>query len=287
VARAGKQSGAPHRRSRKQPAPAPIGRRATVGVAVSALFLIGLSARTIVRWDAQRGADRRPGPSGLGVTPDFQYPLLAAGTQHQSSGPYPEPHSRREYTDAELSTAVNRLFVAVERAVAEDSDLPAFAKEKIAWLIMQQRSGALSITLLKNAAGTNLSDEDLMASGKVEGRSVIVIAQPRFSIFLSEAGQNVAPFSRQQVNDFMLGLVHETVHLQNANPGNPASLADRLSEEVRAWREVDVNAVRPLRRLNQPMNARFTAADDALRSCEDQAPCQPLMEILIPTEQSR
>jgi hypothetical protein len=273
-------------RVRKQPAPAHIGRRVTVGVAVSALFLIGLSARTIVRRDPQPGTDRPSGASGLGATPDFQYRLLAAGTRHRSSEPYTVPHPRREYTDAELSTAVNQLFVSVKRAVADNSDIPEFAREKIAWLIRQQRSGALSITLLKNANGTNLSDEDLMASGRVEGRSVIVIAQPRFSIFLSEAGQSVA-FSRRQVNDFMLGLVHETVHLQNANPGNPASLADRLSEEVRAWREVDVNAVRPLRRLNQPMNARFTAADDALRSCRDQAPCQPLMEILIPTEQSR
>jgi hypothetical protein len=259
-----KPSAAAQARPRKQSAAAQISRRATVGAVVSALFLIGLSARAIVRWDPPRGPGSPSSASAL------------TGS-----------HSRREYADADLSTAVNQLFVSVKRSVAENSDLPGFAREKIAWLIAQQRSGALSITLLRNAAGTNLSDEDLMASGKVEGRSVIVIAQPRFSIFLSEGGPGVAPFSRQQVNDFMLGLVHETVHLQNANPGNPASLADRLSEEVRAWREVDVNVVRPLRRLNQPMNPRFTAADDALRSCGDQAPCQPLMEILIPTEQFR
>jgi hypothetical protein len=257
VARAGKRSAAAH-----------IGRRVTVGVAVSALFLIGLSARTILQWDPPREADRPPSQPGFGSAP---------GGEHHSS----------TYTDDELSAAVNQLFTSVKRSIAEDGYLPEFAREKIAWLIGQQRSGALSITLLKDASGTNLSDEDLMASGKVEGRSVIVIAQPRFSIFLSEGGRSVAPFSRQQVNDFMLGLVHETVHLQNANPGDPASLAGRLGEEVRAWREVDVNAVRPLRRLNQPMNARFTAADDALRSCGDHAPCQPLLDILIPTEQSR
>jgi hypothetical protein len=264
VARGRKQPAAKHARSRKQSAAAQVSRRVAVGAVVSALFLIGLSARAIVRWDGPRGAGSPPSPSA-----------------------FTGSHSRREYADAELSAAVNQLFVSVKRSVAENGDLPAFAREKIAWLIAQQRSGALSITLLRNAAGTNLSDEDLMASGKVEGKSVIVIAQPRFSIFLSEGGQSVAPFSRQQVNDFMLGLVHETVHLQDASPGNPASLADRLSEEVRAWREVDVNVVRPLRRLNQPMNPRFTAADDALRSCRDQAPCRPLMEILIPTEQSR
>jgi hypothetical protein len=188
------------------------GRRATVNVALSVLFLAGLSARTIVQWDSRHEADRPRSTSGFGPAP---------ATEHHPIG---------QYTDAELGTAANQLFGSVKRSIAEDSSLPEFAREKIAWLIGQQRAGALSITLLKNATGTNLSDEDLMASGRVDGKSVIVIAQPRFSTFLAEGGPLSAPFSRQQVNDFMLGLVHETVHLQNANPGNPASLADRLSE---------------------------------------------------------
>jgi hypothetical protein len=256
-------------RSRKRSTAARISWRATVTVAVSALFLIGLSARTVVLWDSEHGAGRPPSASSFGS---------ASGSEHRSTGPY---------TDAELGSAANELFASVKRSIAEDSALPAFAREKIAWLVTQQRSGALSITLLKNAAGTNLSEEDLMASGRVDGRLVIVIAQPRFSTFLVEGGPIASPFSRQQVNDFMLGLVHETVHLQNANRGNPASLADRLREELRAWREVDVHVVRRLRQLHEPMNRRFTEADDALRSCGDEEPCRPLLEILIPTEQSR
>ena len=96
-----------------------------------------------------------------------------------------------------------------------------------------------------------------------------------------------APFSRQQKNDFMLGLVHETVHLQRLNPGNPADLGDRLTEEVRTWREVDVNVVRQMRTLNQPMNARLIEADDAIRSCGIEERCQPLREMLLPSERWR
>jgi hypothetical protein len=266
MARAGKRSAAARRRQR----PAVNGgRRATIGVAVSVLLVIGLSARTIVQWDAHRGTDPSSSTSGDGS---------AAGIDH---------HWRGQYTDAELGAAASQLFGSVRRSIAEDGSLPDFAREKIGWLIEQRRSGALSINLLKNATGTNLNDEDLMASGRVDGKAVIVIAQPRFSIFLTEGGRFVAPFSRQQVNDFMLGLVHETVHLQNANPGNPAILGDRLREELRAWREVDVHVVRQLRQRNQPMNRRFTEADDALRSCGDREPCPPLLEILMPTEQSR
>jgi hypothetical protein len=276
--RAGKQSAAAFGRSRRQSRSAHVSRGATVSVAASALFLIGLSARTVVRWDPQHGADRLPSPPGFGREP---------AAEPQSSRQYPESHPSGEYTGDELRVAVNQLFASVKRAVAEDSDLPEFARAKVAWLTAQQRAGGLSITLLKDATGTNLSDEDLMASGRIDGKSVIVIAQRRFLVFLIEGGRISAPFSRQQVNDFMLGLVHETVHLQNASPGNPASLADRLEEELRTWREVDVNVVRPLRQLDQPMNRRFLEADDALRSCGSQEPCRPLRDILFPTEQSR
>src|SRR5439155_11842608 len=96
--------------------------------------------------------------------------------------------------------------------------------------------------------------EALMGSGRPEGKAIIVIARPRFVEFLSDGRPKLAAFSKQQRNDFALALVHEGVHLQNASPGSPASLKDRLHEEQRAWREVDLNVVRQFRQLQQPMN---------------------------------
>lgn len=151
-----------------------------------------------------------------------------------------------------------------------------------------QLAGRLSLILLKGLANTNLDVENLMAAGRVEeGKAVIVIARPRFVGFLVEGGRTSAPFTRQQRNDFALGLVHEAVHLQNPHPGNPASVEDRLNEELRAWREVNLNVVRQFRNLNQPMNPRMIEADEALRSCEDKRPCQPLRQILLPGESRR
>jgi hypothetical protein len=69
-----------------------------------------------------------------------------------------------------------------------------------------------------------------MASGRPEGKPVIVIARPRFLDPLAEG--TGTSFNQQQRNDFALGLVHEVVHLQSANPGNPADLEDRLHEEL-------------------------------------------------------
>lgn len=116
---------------------------------------------------------------------------------------------------------------------------------------------------------------------------MIVIARPRFIGFLLEGGRTSAPFTPQERNDFALALVHEVIHLQNPNRGDPAKLEDRMVEELRAWRETDLNFARQLRRLNQPMNYRLMQADDALLACGDKLPCGSLRQILLPSEIGR
>ena len=243
-------------RRRKRSAAVPQRRPVIIGLAIPMLFLIGLSARSMVR---------------------------------RESPPEPDRHivERAILSTADLNAAANQLLMSVKQWVSEDRDVPTFAKDKIEWLTAQQRAGTLSIILLKNVANANLDFEALMAGGTVEGRQVIVIAQPRFTAFLTEGGRSSAPFSQQQRNDFMLGLVHETVHLQRPEPGNPGRLEDRLNEEVRAWREVDVHVVRQLRQSHQPMNERFIEADEAIRSCGDKTQCQALRELLRPGETRR
>lgn len=205
-----------------------------------------------------------------------------------ASNPLTEPPSSAAYSDAEINVAINQLFAAVNPSLPENQYFTDFAKEKLEWIITEQKVGRLSLILLKNVATTNLDAEDLMAAARVEeNKPVIVIARPRFVGFLVDGGRMSAPFTQQQRNDFALGLVHETVHLQNPNPGNPANLEDRLGEELRAWRAVNLNVVRPWRRLNQPMNPRLIEADDALRSCADRLPCQRLADILLPSEANR
>ena len=196
-----------------------------------------------------------------------------------SAGVKAEPSSRvrrasaEAYTEGEINAAVNQLFAAVNPSLSENQYFTEFAKEKLSWVITEQKAGRLSLMLLKNVETTNLDVEDLMAAGRVEeGKAVIVIARPRFVRFLVEGGRTSAPFTNQQRNDFALGLVHETVHLQNPEPGNPANLQDRVAEELRAWREVNLNVVRQWRALNQPMNSRMIEADDALRPCADALP---------------
>ena len=240
-------------------------RRMRVGSAAVILVLIGLSAWTIVR----------------------QQSKPAEGLADRPSLPPTESRSNGGRTDVDLSVAVNQLFSSVNPSLPENKYFPQFAKEQLLWIVTQRKAGKLSIILLKNTDNTNLYFEDLMASGIVEGKSMIVIAGPRFLDFLLEGGRTSPPFTQRQRNDFAVGLVHETIHLEKDNTANPANFQERLAEEVRAWRKVDLNVVRQLRQLNQPMNPRLIEVDDALRSCGDEAECGPLRQILSPTERPR
>jgi hypothetical protein len=229
---------------------------ALIGLAVLTLLVVGLSARPAVRHESAR----EPGRHIVDQT---------------------------SLSSADINAAANQLLMSVKQWTSEDRDVSRFARAKIEWLTAEQKAGRLSVLLLESIAETNLDFEDLMAAGVVDGLHVIVIAQPRFTAFLTEGGRVSAPFSEQQRNDFMLGLVHEVVHLQRPNPGNPARFDDRLNEELRTWHEVDVNVVRQLRQLHQPMNESFLKADEAIRVCGDKMKCPALRELLLPIEARR
>jgi len=244
-----------------------VGWPVAVGVAAVALFFIGLLAHRTIQRNQKPEADPRLDSVGRGSSSQTQL----------------QPGDR--YTDAQINTAANYLFSLVNPSLPENQYFPPFAKEKISWITGEIKADKLSIILLKNVAGSGLELEDLMASGRPEGKPVIVIARPRFLDLLAEG--TGTSFNQLQRNDFALGLVHEVVHLQNANPGSPVNLEDRLHEELWAWREVDLNVVRQFRRLGQPMNGVFMQTDDALRFCGDRLPCEPLRAILLPGEKRR
>ena len=61
----------------------------------------------------------------------------------------------------------------------------------------------LTVVVLEDLARSNMSANDLMASGMDAERSII-IGQPRFVRFLERRGHSTPPFTQQQRNDFML-----------------------------------------------------------------------------------
>jgi hypothetical protein len=168
-----------------------------------------------------------------------------------------------------VQAAADKLLSLVVPPNAENSYFPQFAREKLTWIEAQYKAEKLRVAVLDDLSKTNLNSTALMAAGILDGRPTIIIPRERFDRWLNDTGRRVPPFTRQQRNDFMLGLVHEAVHLQNPRAGSPTNPDDFVREELRAWREVTLNVVRPLRTLKEPISRRFTEVDDAFRLCGD------------------
>ena len=184
-----------------------------------------------------------------------------------------------QLSDDELRAAVDYLLDAVHPERTENAYFPAFARQRLQWMVDEHAARRLEVSFLSETATEPLPDDVLMAAWRTEGKSTIIISKRRFEGFLREGGPTVPPFAQEQKNDFAIGLVHEILHLQNpaANPRDPEL---RVVEESRAWREVTLNVVRPLRAANHPMRQRFRDVDDAFRACGDQLPCPPLARLV-------
>lgn len=182
-------------------------------------------------------------------------------------------------SDDDLQRAADELLGAVNPELPENAHFTAFAKEKLRWMSREHAAGRLTVAFFVDTESIDLPSDVMMAATRLDGQHTILIAKPRFATFLSEGARATAPFSQQQKNDFSVGLIHETVHLQRW-AGKPSSHEERVREESHAWREVTLAVVRPWRALNQPLHPRFIQVDDAFRSCGDQLPCTAIAQFV-------
>lgn len=182
-------------------------------------------------------------------------------------------------TDERLQRAADQLLALVDPERPENDYFSDFTRDRLRWMVREHGAGRLDVAFLTEASNGPLPPDVLMAAWKHDGKPTIFIAKSRFMKFLIETGTTEPPFRQQQRNDFALALVHEIVHLQNPN-ADPKNMQLRAAEESRVWREVSVQAVRPMRTRNQPMSQRFKDVDDALRACRDALPC-PLLARLV------
>lgn len=184
-------------------------------------------------------------------------------------------------TDAELEQTANDLLAAVRPHLPENHYFPGYAKDKLGWALQEHRAGRLTVAPFVDPDSIRLPSDVLMAAARMDGHPTIFISMPRFDSFLREPGHSIHPFSRQLINTFAIGLVHEILHLQNpsANPRDPDPQTF-IREEFRVYREVNLGVVRPLRSLNQPMSQYLLDVDDVLRLCGDELPCAALARIV-------
>jgi hypothetical protein len=200
----------------------------------------------------------------------------AVASPAPATSPAPPPPA---LSDQRLQQSADELLALVDPERPENAYFSDFARDRLRWMVREYRAGRLQVAFLTDASNGPLPPDVLMAAWKAGDTPTIFIAKPRFLRFLIETGATEPPFTLQQKNDFALALVHEIVHLQNPD-ADPRDLELRPAEESRVWREVNLQVVRPLRSLNQPIHRRFRDVDDALRACRDELPCAPLLRLV-------
>jgi hypothetical protein len=158
---------------------------------------------------------------------------------------------------------------------------PDYAKDKLTWAVREHHAGRLTLAPFVNAESIQLPADVLLAAARLDGHPTIFISMPRLAAFLQEPGHSIHPFSRQLINTFAIGLIHEIVHLQNPS-ANPQDADPRtfVREEFRVYREVNLGVVRPMRYAKQPMSQNLRDVDDMLSLCHDVLPCPGLARLV-------
>lgn len=183
------------------------------------------------------------------------------------------------FTDEELKRAADELLTAVGPDRPENHYFTAFAKEHLRWMAGEYRAGRVELAFFFDTPTVSLPPDVLMAAWPHADKPTIFISKVALTKFLLQGGNARTPFTQQQKNDFALVLVHEILHLQNPI-GDSRDPIDRAREESRVWREVNLQFVRPLRALHEPMDQRFLDVDDALIACRDTLPCPSLARLV-------
>jgi hypothetical protein len=205
----------------------------------------------------------RPSETSASVTPSTTATLAMPTGADVSTPPL---------SDGDLQGAADELLAAADPRLPQNRHFTPFAADRLMWMSREVAAGRLTVAFLADAESIGIPPSVMMAATQLDGQPTIFIAKPRFAEFLAEAGASKGPFGQQQRNDFSVGLVHETVHLQRWK-GKPVDVNERVREESFVWREVSLHVVRPWRALGQPLHPRFLQVDDAFKLCRDQLPC--------------
>jgi hypothetical protein len=199
---------------------------------------------------------------------------IVARAQGPVSAQSAEPSAKRERADL-----MNRLLTEVNPSREDNAYFPPLVKEKLAWILSRQAAKTLNLRVWITTP-VSVSDNSVMTSRYVER------GQPTIDVFASAVfnyakNKNTNPQAVRLW--FALSLTHEAAHLEN-----PATAWNRITndahlmaeEEMRVYRKVDLEAVRPLRRRGFSVESTLTKIDDFLLRCKDAVACIELQEYL-------
>lgn len=178
---------------------------------------------------------------------------------------------------AEAQKLMQEYLIAILPTKPENGYFTPFMKEKIRLTREMVQNGSINLVLDTH----DLTPEDdlgLMYTTWSTGKPTIGINVSRMWLIIKTRSKGTNPEINK--NTFALALIHEAVHLERGGrvPRNADSL---IAEEMRAWYKTNMEAVRPLRKSNHPLDKQFILIDDVLIKCRDKMNCKAFRDLLL------
>ena len=190
-------------------------------------------------------------------------------------------------SESKANELVNDLFKAIDPRNEENSYMTPFMKEKLLWFYEEAREKKLEVWAFpgfsQNADGTD-DTSTLMRMGYYPERKVsyILIYTARLMSYVRIQEKVLTGFNQMVKNLFAISIVHEATHLEQPPSyyEAPYEYQTVLNEEIRVWYTVNMEAVRALRQLREPIQYDLLVADDILNRCKNDPYCQEFKDFI-------
>jgi hypothetical protein len=175
---------------------------------------------------------------------------------------------------------VNNLFSQMNPDRPESSYMPAFMKEKLAWLFAEMEAKRLNVDYDLALEWPQVR-EALLVSTYSNGQPTLVIILDRLLLYLKVDGKLPESIGRTQRNSFAAALVHEAIHLEKDEAwfrGPARNPEERLLEEFRAYARVDELIITPFLNMGEPVHQTHRDIHSILVGCKYQMPCSAFVD---------
>lgn len=174
----------------------------------------------------------------------------------------------------------NQLLSAIGPDLPENAYMPAFMKDRIRWVYIQEGQKKLTIKLTND---NNQSGYTLMSSNYQGGVPVIEIYASQLSAKAWFEEKLMSGINQRLKNAFAITMVHEAVHLEKPaqffrQENLNQQIADR--EELRAWRKTDELVIGELIQKRQPLDQGYIEMHELLPKCGKRPDCPEFTSFL-------
>lgn len=206
--------------------------------------------------------------------------LLLPTVEAQTVKPAPEQQVAEKpmvvVSPEELEKFFRWVMGLVDNQLEVNKNLPIWTKDRLQWVIKQTTAKQLIFNLGVGRVDENKTLYGATAGFMEDGTMNIELNMSLMTIWFWDNYKDGTPVDPARVNDLIIMLSHEVIHLKHGSDVLHAVATDlnlREEEEKRTWVISVLEDIRPLLRKGEKMNEHFVQASEALAACKGDPEC--------------